>query len=86
MTEYTDEVEEIRQKTAAEKWGKQVSYIHASDGIIETKFNNGDIRKEYSKSGEVKWDRVEGSGTDLMSKFNRFLADAPWYASKKGHS
>ena len=40
MTEYTERVERERNKQAAEKWGKGVRYIHANNGVIETKYNN----------------------------------------------
>ena len=44
MTEYTEKVEEVRLKQDAEKWGRRVKYLHASNGMIETAYNNGDIR------------------------------------------
>ena len=58
MTEYTDEVERQRQLQQAEKWGKGVKYIHANNGIIETKFNNGDIQYVENKpKGKTTWHR-----------------------------
>ena len=41
MTQYSDEVEEVRLRQEADTWGKGVKYIHANNGIIETAFNNG---------------------------------------------
>ena len=46
MTEYDDLVEKQREKIQFERWAGQVVYLHAQDGVIETKFNNGDIRCE----------------------------------------
>ena len=46
MTEYTDMVEEARLKQKAERWGKQVTSIQANNGIIETRFKNGDVHYE----------------------------------------
>jgi hypothetical protein len=74
MTEYTDEVERQRQKNEAEIWGKKVKYILASNGVIETAFNNGDIQYVENKSkGKTTWHRE--SQESLMDKFYRWQAD-----------
>ena len=53
MTEYSDMVEEARLKQKAERWGKQVTSIQANNGIIETRFKNGDVHYEENKEGWV---------------------------------
>ena len=74
MTEYTDEVERQRQKNEAEIWGKRVKYILASNGVIETAFNNGDIQYVENKlKGKTTWHRE--SQESLMDKFYRWQAD-----------
>ena len=76
MTQYTDRVERERNKQAAEKWGKGVKYIHGNNGIIETKFNNGDIQYVENKpKGKTTWHRTKLSKTSLISNWQRALAD-----------
>tara|TARA_Y100000590_G_C15557736_1_gene953486 strand:- start:236 stop:493 length:258 start_codon:yes stop_codon:yes gene_type:complete len=79
MTQYTDKVERVRNKQAAEKWGKSISYIHANDGVIETKFNNGDIKYDTrQKNGKYKthWHKENQSQTSLIENWWRALADS----------
>ena len=73
MTEYTEEVEKQRILQQAEKWGKGVKYIHANNGIIETKFNNGDI--QYDRDGRISWHRERPTRETLIDKFQRAVAD-----------
>tara|TARA_B100000470_G_scaffold42501_1_gene31026 strand:+ start:240 stop:479 length:240 start_codon:yes stop_codon:yes gene_type:complete len=73
MTEYTEEVEKQRILQQAEKWGKGVKYIHANNGIIETKFNNGDI--QYDRDGRISWHREKPTKKTLIATFHRALAD-----------
>ena len=78
MTQYTDRVERERNKQAAEKWGKGVKYIHGNNGIIETKFNNGDIQYKYTrgpKKGKTEWHRENATMETLLDKMTRALAD-----------
>lgn len=78
MTEYTERVEKERTKQAAEKWGKGFKYIHANNGVIETKFNNGDIRYETrQKNGKYKthWHRDKSTKGTLIDRFQRALVD-----------
>lgn len=49
MTQYTSEVEYIRQKTKAEVWGRSVNYLLAQDGFIETCYNSGLVTREYHR-------------------------------------
>jgi hypothetical protein len=46
MTEYKELVEETRVRLQAEEWSKGIKYIHANNGVIETKYNNGDVHYE----------------------------------------
>ena len=46
MTEFTDRVEKQRVLMEAEEWGSGVKYIHANNGIIETKYQNGNVHYE----------------------------------------
>lgn len=76
MTEYSDRVQKQREKLAAEEWGKKVKYIVASNGIIETAFNNGDIQYvENKKGGKTTWKRARLSKETILDKFGRHLAD-----------
>ena len=73
MTEYTEQVEKQRQLQDAEKWGKGVRYIHVNNGIIETKFNNGDI--QYDRDGRISWHREKPTKQTLFNKFERAMSD-----------
>ena len=55
MTEYKSLVEEAYINLQAEKWSKQVKSIQADKGIIETRFNNGDVHYEENKEGGKSW-------------------------------
>ena len=56
MTQYSDKVKKHKAKIEAEAWGKQVKYIHASNGIFEIAYNNGEVHYEETKTGR-KWTR-----------------------------
>ena len=75
MTEYTDKVEEIRLRQDAEKWGNTLKYLHASNGIIETAYNNGDIHYEENWEGGRKWVVYAEEPTNLLERFQRWRAD-----------
>ena len=55
MTQYSDIVEETRTALKANKWAKGIRYIHANNGIIETKFNNGDVHYKETKDKGKSW-------------------------------
>jgi len=55
MTEYSDMVEKARISMEAEEWAEGVKYIHLNNGLIETKFNNGDIRYQETKDKGKSW-------------------------------
>ena len=73
MTEYTDKVERQRVLQEAEEWGKGIKYIHANNGVIETKFNNGDI--EYNRDSRISWHRENPTKQTLFNKFERAMSD-----------
>lgn len=78
MTEYTDKVEAVRLKQELEQYSKGISYIHANNGCIETKFNNGDVEYKYTrgpKEGKTEWHRENMSRNSLLSKMMAALAD-----------
>ena len=78
MTQYTDRVEKARQRQEAEKWGNSVSYIHTNNGVIETKFNNGDIKyNTRQKNGKYKthWHRAKQSKPSLIENWIKYIAD-----------
>ena len=55
MTEYSDMVEKARISMEAEEWAEGVKYIHLNNGLIETKFNNGDIHYQETKDKGKGW-------------------------------
>jgi hypothetical protein len=67
MTEFTEQVEKVRLRNAAEKWAKLPSQVHAfntkdtsvwyddrrTDGrVIDTSYNDGTIIRELRPSGK----------------------------------
>ena len=75
MTQYKEEVEKYKAKMEAEEWGKRVKYIHASNGVLEVAYNNGEIHVEETATGK-KW--IEGqadSKKTLIQRFEKFMAD-----------
>jgi hypothetical protein len=78
MTEYDDRVEEQRVRLKYEEWSKGVKHLIAQNGVIETAFNNGDIKYETRQpdgSYKTKWYRAKASEESLMHKFGQMLAD-----------
>lgn len=71
MTEFKDLIEETRLKLQAEEWSKGIKYIHANNGIIETKYNNGDMHYEETKEGGRSWTVYKN--LPKQSLINRFL-------------
>ena len=75
MTQYKDKVAEHKAKLEAEEWGKQVKYLHASGGILEVAYNNGEKHFEETATGK-KWKTgVDSSKENLIDKFARYMAD-----------
>ena len=75
MTEYTDLIEEAREKLQAEEWAKGIKYIHANNGIIETKYNNGDVRYDEVKENGNSWTVYKN--LPKQSLLNRFFKTYP---------
>ena len=71
MTEFTDIVERQRLLQEIEKWSKGIKYIHANNGVIETKFNNGDIEYTDTTTGKITWKRKGINKNTLIDKFLR---------------
>ena len=74
MTQYSDKVEEVRLKQDANEWGKSIKYIHASNGVVETAFNNGDVHIEENWEGGKSWTIFAQEPTNLINKFLRWKA------------
>ena len=55
MTEFKDLVEKTKIDLEAEQWAKGIRYIHANNGVIETKYNNGDVHYLENKEGGKSW-------------------------------
>ncbi len=75
MTEYKKLVEEARIRLQAEEWAKQVTSVQASNGIIETRFNNGDIHYKENKEGGKSW--TVSKNLPKQSLLDRFLTVYP---------
>ena len=76
MTQYNELIVRKAKELEAEEWGNQVAYIHASNGVIETAFNNGVKHFEENKPGGKKWTEGEKeSKKTLFQSFNRWIAD-----------
>tara|TARA_R100001143_G_C3289557_1_gene100526 strand:+ start:50 stop:199 length:150 start_codon:yes stop_codon:yes gene_type:complete len=45
MTEYNNEVEKRRDELAHEKWLRQATSLHANNGYLEIRYNNGRVDK-----------------------------------------
>tara|TARA_R100000781_G_scaffold15209_3_gene12561 strand:- start:491 stop:751 length:261 start_codon:yes stop_codon:yes gene_type:complete len=68
MTEHTDVVEEQRKRMRYDEWRNDVKYLHANSGKIEIAFNDGRVRVEDTKTGEIKMVYPEGyMSKDWMS-------------------
>ena len=45
MTEYNNEVERRRDELTHEKWLRQVTSLHANNGYLEIRYNDGRVDK-----------------------------------------
>ena len=75
MTEYTDQVQNQDLKNRAEKWGKEVKFIHYNDGIEETKFNSGKSRFIDRNTGKEWTVFPDDAKLSLVDRFSRWLVD-----------
>ena len=73
MTEYTDIVERQRLLQEVAEWSKGIKYIHVNNGVVETKFNTGDIEYIDATTGKKTWKRNRASKRTLINKFLRRL-------------
>ena len=79
MTEFTDRVEKQRVLMEAEEWGNGVKYIHANNGIIETKYQNGNAHYEDTKTHR-KWTvYANHSQGTLVQRFLKWVSDRSHY-------
>ena len=67
MTEYTDIVEKARIQQETEEWAKGVKYIHCNNGVIETKFNNGDVHYQETKDKGKSWTVSKNLSEDKLT-------------------
>ena len=75
MTQYKEEVEKYKAKMEAEEWGKRVKYLHASNGVLEVAYNNGEIHFEETATGK-KWKTgIDYTEETLIEKFHRYMND-----------
>lgn len=74
MTQYDKEVERQRRFNAAQEWAKGIKYIYLADGIVETKFNNGD--KLFESDGKKRFERKNMTDKELLNSYGRHQADS----------
>ena len=81
MTEFSEIVENQRILMEAEEWGAGIKYIHANNGIIETKYQNGDMHYEDTKTAR-KWTVYanQSQGT-LVQRFLKWVTDTSHYGN-----
>ena len=75
MTEYTDKVQDQDLKIRAEKWGKEVKFIHYNNGIEETKFNSGKSKFIDRNTGKEWTVFPDDAKLSLVDRFSRWLVD-----------
>jgi hypothetical protein len=54
MTEYNEQVEKARERLEREQRWRQIKYIHANNGVVETKLRDGTSIREDTASGKVE--------------------------------
>ena len=79
MTEFKELVEEARVRLQVEEWAKGIKYIHANNGVIETKYNNGDVHYEETKEGGRSWTVYKNLPKEAL--LDRFLKRKRWIKS-----
>ena len=75
MTEYTDQVQNQDLKNRAEKWGKEVKFIHYNNGIEETKFNSGKSKFIDRNTGKEWTVFPDDAKLSLVDRFSKWLVD-----------
>jgi len=84
MTQYDITVENHRQRLEAETWAKAIKTLHAHsltsmwydtrgfDGsVIDTEYNDGSIRREILKTGEVIYFGESLTGEQLADAYGK---------------
>ena len=54
MTEYNEQVEKARERLARERRWREGKYLHANNGVVETKLRDGTSIREDRASGKVE--------------------------------
>ena len=81
MTEFSEIVENQRILMEAEEWGAGIKYIHANNGIVETKYQNGDMHYEDTKTAR-KWTvYANHSQGTLVQRFIKWVTDRSHYGN-----
>ena len=89
MTQYDERVSKVRDRLAAEAWGNQVKDIHGFDSnsttmwytdrqdgrVIDTRFNDGRIKREIIDTGEFIWIGEQQPKATLLDSFYKAMAD-----------
>ena len=75
MTQYSDRVERVRLKQEAKEWGEGIKYIHASDGLIETAYFNGNTHFQENWEGGKNWTVYSQKPFNLIDKFLKWRSD-----------
>jgi len=84
MTEFNSIVEEQKLMLEAEEWAKGVKTVHAhsltslwydtrkNDGaVLDIEFNNGVVKREIRKTGEIIFFGKALTGVELINSFVR---------------
>ena len=54
MTEYNEQVEQVRERLARERRWREPKYLHANNGVVEMCLRDGTCIREYTASGKVE--------------------------------
>ncbi len=85
MSQYRELVEKKRHEQMVEEkakeWSRQIKYLLAENGYIETKYNSGKIERTYHrdkdgfKQGHIEVRQKGNSMKAIIDDFSRALAD-----------
>ena len=75
MTQYDELIAKKKEELAAEAWGKQVKYIHASNGVMEVAYNNGLKEFEETATGKKWTEGVVEKKENLLHSFGKWIVD-----------
>ena len=74
MTQYSNQVEEVRLRQEAAEWGDSIKYIHLNNSVIETLYQNGNKHFKECWKGGRSWTVYPQEPTNLIDKFLRWKA------------